>query len=252
MRTIKYASKGEEVIRLQEILGIEADGIFGPKTLAAVKLFQREHGLKEDGIVGPMTWDALLIQEDVDNVPPGKVEIASKPFRQPVDYKQYDSRWKNVPYTGPGNKNKGKTIATSGCGVTSAAMILATLVDANITPRMIAPMYMANGFRAESGTREAAFPWTAKKFGLQFKWTESIATAKKWVSSGGYVICHMKAYEENGKTKGFWTKGGHYIVMWKYDDKGIWCNDPASVAKTHQPEKDFTKECVSYSCFIKG
>jgi hypothetical protein len=34
-------------------------GIFGPKTLAAVKAFQKSHGLKVDGLVGPLTTAAL-------------------------------------------------------------------------------------------------------------------------------------------------------------------------------------------------
>lgn len=38
---------------------IEIDGIFGPKTRAAVEAYQRQHGLAADGIVGPLTWDSL-------------------------------------------------------------------------------------------------------------------------------------------------------------------------------------------------
>lgn len=35
------------------------DGDLGPKTRAAIKVFQRAHGLKADGIVGPVTLGAL-------------------------------------------------------------------------------------------------------------------------------------------------------------------------------------------------
>lgn len=38
----------------------QADGIAGPKTLAAVKAFQADHGLVVDGIVGPATRAALI------------------------------------------------------------------------------------------------------------------------------------------------------------------------------------------------
>jgi peptidoglycan hydrolase-like protein with peptidoglycan-binding domain len=40
--------------------GLHIDGIFGPKTDAAVRAFQRAVGLRVDGIVGPLTWRALV------------------------------------------------------------------------------------------------------------------------------------------------------------------------------------------------
>jgi peptidoglycan hydrolase-like protein with peptidoglycan-binding domain/beta-N-acetylglucosaminidase len=36
------------------------DGVFGSKTSAGVKAFQREHHLTADGVVGPATWNALF------------------------------------------------------------------------------------------------------------------------------------------------------------------------------------------------
>ena len=40
--------------------GLTVDGIFGPKTDAAVRGFQSALGLTADGIVGPLTWRALV------------------------------------------------------------------------------------------------------------------------------------------------------------------------------------------------
>lgn len=55
----------DEVKKLQEALGIVADGLFGPGTQAAVIKFQKEKKLEADGIVGPRTWALLLGNEPV-------------------------------------------------------------------------------------------------------------------------------------------------------------------------------------------
>lgn len=36
------------------------DGIYGPRTIQAVKEFQRYSGLPEDGVIGNNTWDAII------------------------------------------------------------------------------------------------------------------------------------------------------------------------------------------------
>lgn len=57
---LKNGSKGEDVKKLQEKLGVEANGTFGPKTEAEVKAWQKLNGLKDDGIVGPGTWSKMF------------------------------------------------------------------------------------------------------------------------------------------------------------------------------------------------
>jgi peptidoglycan DL-endopeptidase CwlO len=53
--TIRYGARGNHVKTVQRIAGSYADGVFGPKTLAAVKRYQSRNGLVVDGIVGPKT-----------------------------------------------------------------------------------------------------------------------------------------------------------------------------------------------------
>ena len=49
----------ELVKQMQRKLKVEADGVFGAGTEAAVRAFQRQQGFVADGIVGPKTWAAL-------------------------------------------------------------------------------------------------------------------------------------------------------------------------------------------------
>ncbi len=57
--TIKLGSTGPWVSRLQDALGVNADGQFGPATEAAVRALQAERGLVVDGIAGRSTCRAL-------------------------------------------------------------------------------------------------------------------------------------------------------------------------------------------------
>ena len=58
-RTIKKGDSGLDVASVQRRLKIDADGVFGPATEAAVRAFQQRKGLSVDGIVGPQTWKAM-------------------------------------------------------------------------------------------------------------------------------------------------------------------------------------------------
>lgn len=66
--TLKYGSRGNEVIRLQQalinkgFLKDDADGIFGAKTEKAVINFQIAHHLTVDGIAGKQTQSTLYAQ----------------------------------------------------------------------------------------------------------------------------------------------------------------------------------------------
>jgi peptidoglycan hydrolase-like protein with peptidoglycan-binding domain len=57
--TLAPGAQGAGVRALQQKLGVDADGAYGPRTRAAVKRFQRSNGLDADGVAGPATLAAL-------------------------------------------------------------------------------------------------------------------------------------------------------------------------------------------------
>ncbi len=69
----RYGSRGEEVKNIQTKLkrwgyyNGSIDGIYGSKTLEAVKYFQRKNGLTADGIAGTKTLEAMGIYNSAGN-----------------------------------------------------------------------------------------------------------------------------------------------------------------------------------------
>jgi len=75
---LKLGSKGDDVKKLQTKLGLTADGSFGPKTEAAVKVWQKANGLKDNGVVDDTTWLKMfpvVIKEDVVITPVAGLKI---------------------------------------------------------------------------------------------------------------------------------------------------------------------------------
>jgi peptidoglycan hydrolase-like protein with peptidoglycan-binding domain len=220
---------------LQLILGgnLTPDGVFGLRTQAAVTAFQAAKGLETDGVCGAKTWRAVITGEGAATV--------SSAFKQPVDYKQGDSRWGSKMYSNHGDS--GQTMRNSGCGPTAAADIVATLIDPSVTPYDLAALSMQWGTRTySSGTSWDFFGKLAERYGFaKMVQTASLETLKACLDAGGYAVCSM--------APGYWTKGGHFICAWKYDGTYIYCNDPASSKRTKQKLSDFMKERKQFFCF---
>ena len=145
---------------------------------------------------------------------------------------QWDKRWGNISYGQSG------TIATSGCGPTSMAMVITGLcgnvngIDKNgdgiVDPSETAAYSVANGFRIENqGTSWDFFANIGAKAGLKVtQYTPSDYQAVlQALQSGKPVIASM--------TPGDFTRGGHFIVLTGVTPDGkIKVNDPNSEEKS--------------------
>jgi peptidoglycan hydrolase-like protein with peptidoglycan-binding domain len=53
---LELGDRGSRVKTVQRVVGLRADGIYGPATVRAVRRYQRRHRLRADGNVGARTW----------------------------------------------------------------------------------------------------------------------------------------------------------------------------------------------------
>ena len=118
-------------------------------------------------------------------------------------YSQIDSRWKNHVYTAIGDNSQ--TIGTSGCGPTSAAIVV-TATKGTITPDEMGDLFVRYGYRStNSGTYWSAFRWVADVFDIEYQETTNIDTAIELLRNDNYVVCSV--------ANGLFTSGGHFIVL---------------------------------------
>jgi putative chitinase len=60
VRTLRRGMSGPDVAKIQAVVGVAVDGVFGFDTASAVKKWQRANGLVADGIVGPATQEKMF------------------------------------------------------------------------------------------------------------------------------------------------------------------------------------------------
>ncbi len=237
MQTLKLGVKNKSAVKtLQSLLNastqidvtLNVDGVFGTNTKKAVIAYQTANKLESDGVVGPITWAKLQGQE---------IPVSAKP----VDYKQYDSGWGKKLYTSTGNKKQ--TMASSACGPTAMADVVATFFDTNVTPYTLAQLAVKKGYRTvNSGTSWNFFKFMATQYEFSaFKQTSNHDTFLDALSKGALVVCSMGP--------DYWTKSGHFICAWKYENGYVYANDPASGTRTKQKLSAFKGDRKQYFIF---
>lgn len=131
-------------------------------------------------------------------------------------YSQIDSRWSNKMYSSVGDRSQ--TIGTSGCGPTSAAMVVSS-IKGTITPDTMASLYTQYGYRsANQGTYWSAFRWTADVFNIGYSECYRLDDAVAKLRNNHYIIASCN--------QGLFTYGGHFIVLTGVEGNYIKVYDP--------------------------
>ena len=139
-----------------------------------------------------------------------------------VYYSQLDERWANIMY------GSSSTIGKAGCGPTSMAIVISTLLGEAHDPLELAKWSVANKQRCEgSGSYHTLIPTASAAWGLSCKGNLSGQDIVDALADGKLVVVIM--------AKGHFTKGGHFIVLRGVTSNGkILVADPSSVTRSNQ------------------
>ena len=58
--TLREGASGPDVVRAQKVIGVDADGVFGPGTKRALLSWQRDNGVSVTGVLDAATWDRMV------------------------------------------------------------------------------------------------------------------------------------------------------------------------------------------------
>ena len=192
---LKNGSKGDDVKKLQEKLGVEAIGTFGPKTEAAVKAWQKANGLKDDGIVGDATWAKLF----------GKSAPAATVVKEDVV----------IPSGGPLNIEKLKGHIPD----TVLAQIHDTAAKFNITNNLRLAHFLSQcghesgGFKAVSENLNYSADGLKKIFGKYFPGNLNESYAKQPEKIASRVYGNRMGNGDEASKEGYKFRGRGYIQL---------------------------------------
>lgn len=171
--------------------------------------------------------DAVVEQENIsyDGTNSGNGKKLLGKYQGLTYYNQGDSRWANRPYTSSGNKSQ--TIKSSGCGPTSAAMVISSSKGA-ILPTTTANLFVSNGYRTKNnGTAWACWSFVADYFGFnEYYTTTDFNKALSYLKTDKDKNGISDYFVVVSVNSGLWTTGGHYIVLIGHSGNTITVYDP--------------------------
>ncbi len=138
-----------------------------------------------------------------------------------------------------------RNIATSGCGICSACMMVEHLTMNHLSiDECIRINYAANA-NIHIGTRMAILgPALADKFRLTYKATKNMDEVLHCLQTGGRVIINVGGNHDDHV--GLYSHGGHYILAIAYDGNDLCILDPSYKDGKYEIEPHFGKVRVDY------
>lgn len=153
-----------------------------------------------------------------------KAELTEKELQEEYPlFLQWDKRWGYLAYGDDSN------VAISGCGPTTLAMAVVALTgNEEATPATIAKFAMQEGYyMSGTGTMWSLMTEGAAAYGVRSEQINiSQIEIKQHLDQGDIVICSVR--------QGDFTTGGHFILLYDYDDEGFSINDPFSLYRSGQ------------------
>lgn len=151
-------------------------------------------------------YSAISLNEGQYNVTAGDIlypDVAHERFPEIPLYLQQDY---------PGTMFGGFELRTNGCGITSLAMLASYMADDELTPPEMCARY--GRYSHANGTDGMIFIYEPSAMGFYLREkTYEPAVAKAALEEGQIVV--------SVQHKGYWTRGGHYIVLEKIDEDGM-------------------------------
>ena len=129
-------------------------------------------------------------------------------------------------------------VATSGCGLCCACMMVDALTDKQLELTECVRLSEDNAANLMPGTDMTVLgPILAEKFGLTYSNTTSLDKAIAHLQNGGYIISHVGHPAEG--VPGLFTFRGHYISLISTDGKEFCILDPSyKEGKFDIPERE--------------
>lgn len=184
-REASYAKAEEDLTRknLQELVPLARERYPAEVDYSAITLTEEEGDLAAEEVLYP--------------------DIAHERFPEVPLYLQQDY---------PGTMYGGFELRTNGCGITSLAMLASYMADDELTPPEMCARY--GRYSHSNGTDGMIFNYEPSALGFYLREKTYDPTVARAALEEGQIVVSVQH-------KGYWTRGGHYIVLEKITEDGM-------------------------------